>query len=109
MCGVVSSNAHIGEPCAQRELGPRRQRRHGDDAQQNRARGPALPPLVRGTRRYGEAFIFTVIKHLKVIHVSQKCICQTCTFYAHAFVFIILAHCSSLEILYLYCMTLECY
>ena len=46
--------AHLGQPRHQRELGPGRAGRHGDDAQQDRPGGHALQTLMRGTRRHGE-------------------------------------------------------
>ena len=38
--------AHVRQPRHQRELGPGREGRHGDDAQQNSAGGHALQALL---------------------------------------------------------------
>ena len=46
--------AHQRQPHHQRELGPGREGRHGDDAQQNRTRRSSIQTLLRGTGRYGE-------------------------------------------------------
>lgn len=45
---------HLRQPRHQRELGPRRQGRHGDDAQPDSAGGHALQALMRGSGRYGK-------------------------------------------------------
>ena len=46
--------SHERLPGHQRELGPGREGRHGDDAQQNRTRRSSIQTLLRGTGRYGE-------------------------------------------------------
>ncbi len=46
--------AHVRVAGHQRELGPRREGRHGDDAQQDRPGGHALQALLRGAGRHGE-------------------------------------------------------
>ena len=42
--------AHLRVPRHQRELGPGREGRHGDDAQSDRPGGRAVQALVRGSR-----------------------------------------------------------
>lgn len=70
------SFAHEREPGAERELGSGRQGRHGDDAEQDRARGTALPALLRGARRHG------MLNRRSVLHLffKQRCLSVTRNF-----------------------------
>ena len=66
---------HIRLARHQRELGPGREGRHGDDAQQNRTRRSSIQTLLRGTGRYGElASLSSVITniHTNLTNISAR-------------------------------------
>ena len=60
---ILSVVAHVCELGHQRELGPGRPRRHGDDAQPTCARRHAVPALLRGTRWHGSLLMLLLRLH----------------------------------------------
>ena len=69
---------HERLPGHQRELGPGREGRHGDYAQQNRTRRSSIQTLLRGTGRHGELASSSVITPTLTLVTLQPAHVKAC-------------------------------